>query len=155
MAWAICSAFCFHSASSASGTYLGIRDIEIGDVDGDSEPELFVIYGVAETTDVQRLNTRLQVQHGYVLPWHATGVVIEKSAYARKNLVMSVSESAAPTVFGTMVLVTLDPRSGSEVWRSPSLRGDIRKDGVHFLDIEGDGNLRISIASGSGAYLTR
>jgi hypothetical protein len=51
--------------------------------------------------------------------------------------------------------VVVDPHSGDEIWESPALLGTIARDGVHFVDVTGNGTLRISVATSLGMYLTR
>jgi len=58
------------------------------------------------------------------------------------------------TIEGEQVIV-VDPDSGDEIWMSPALLGAIPQGGVHFVDVAGNGELRIGVATSLGMYLTR
>jgi outer membrane protein assembly factor BamB len=75
-------------------------------------------------------------------------VSIERSVFPRKNLVF------VDNIEGDQ-LVVVDPDTGDEIWASPPLRGTVSRDGVHFVDVAGNGALRISVATSLGMYLTR
>lgn len=127
----------------------GLRDIEIGDVDGDGVLEIFALYGLEGTvppTSVQRLDATLSVQGGFDYWRWARGLTIERSVFPRKNLVF------IEKIEGDQIVV-VDSDSGDEIWESPTLLGSIARDGVHFVDV--DGVLRIAVATSLGMYLTR
>jgi hypothetical protein len=129
----------------------GLRDIEVGDVDGDGVVEIFALYGLegaVPPTSVQRLDATLSVQGGFDYWRWARELTLERSSFARKNLVL------VETIEGDQIVV-VDSDSGHEIWESPTLLGSIARDGVHFIDVGGDGTLRISVATSLGLYLTR
>ncbi len=124
----------------------GLRDIEVGDIDGDGALEIFALYGTPSS--VQRLDAALTVRGGFDYWRFSRGLSIERSSFARKNLVL------IDDIEGDQ-LVVVDPHSGDEIWESPALLGTIARDGVHFVDVTGNGTLRISVATSLGMYLTR
>lgn len=125
----------------------GLRDIDVGDIDGDGALDILALY--SSPAKVRRLDAALTVRGGFDY-WRegVRGLVIEKSTFARKNLVL------IDTLEGDQ-LVVVDAASGEEIWQSPTLYGAIARDGVQFIDPVGNGNLRISVATSLGTYLTR
>jgi hypothetical protein len=123
-----------------------LRDLEVGDLDGDGALEILALYGLP--TSVQRLDATLTVRGGFDYRRFARGLSIERSSFARKNLVF------IENIEGDQIVV-VDAASGEEVWESPTLLGTIPRDGVHFVDVAGDGALRIGVATSLGMYLTR
>jgi hypothetical protein len=87
----------------------------------------------------------------YTLPWPAQSIAIEPSQSARKNLLVSRVEGE----FGAGRLATVDPRTGAVISESPPLIGAITEDSVHFVDVSGSGDVRLSIGTEAGMYLTR
>lgn len=129
-----------------------LRDIEIGDIDGDGALEIFALYGsetnVTMPTSVQRLDGTLTVRGGFDYWRWSRSLTIERSSFARKNLVFT------DKIEGEQIIV-VDPDSGDEIWTSPALLGSISRAGVHFVDVAGNGELRIGVATSLGMYLTR
>jgi hypothetical protein len=128
----------------------GLRDIEVGDIDGDGTPEIFALHGVTTVvpTSVERLDSTLTVRGGFDYWRSVRGLTIEPSSFDRKNLVFVATTEADQ-------IVAVDPDSGDEIWESRTLLGTIARDGVHFVDVAGNGTLRISVATSLGMYLTR
>jgi len=50
-------------------------------------------------------------------------------------------------------LVAVDATSGTPIWASPRLRGEITHGSVHFHEV--DGEPRIAVGTSLGMYLTR
>ena len=135
-----------------SSSLPGLRDVEVGDIDGDGVLEIFALYGVPTSvmpTSVQRLDATLAARGGFDYWRWIRGLAVERSSFPRKNLVF------IETTEGDQI-VAVDPDTGDEVWESPTLLGTIPRDGVHFVDVAGNGTtLRISVATSIGMYLTR
>lgn len=129
-------AFVKTSTYSAGSMVAGIA---VGDVDGDAEIEIFLL----ADGEVHRLDSGLRLQRKFDVHRDATTILLEKSSSRRKNLV--IPEDAQ--------IVVLDPKSGAEVWRSPELIGDVSRNGVRFVEV--DGSERIAIGTEFGMYLTR
>jgi hypothetical protein len=150
-----------YSSDNATSTYTqtrinaaalpDLRDIEVVDIDGDGALEVFALYGLETSvmpTSVQRLDGTLTVRGSFDYWRWARGLTVERSSYPRKNLVL------IEKIEGDQIIV-VDPDSGDEIWQSPTLLGSIARDGVHFVDVAGNGTLRISVATSRGMYLTR
>jgi len=133
-----------------------IVDLEVGDSDGDGSDDIFAL------TSPNSFNGSKQIVHlGPDLSWRgsfrpafdAETIAIEPSPFARKNLVLSTYRE---TFFGRRgQLVTVDATWGDEVSRSPALLVEANRDGVHYLDVAGDGRLRLSLTDSFGMLITR
>lgn len=130
-------------------THFQMPDLAAGDVDGDGEVEIFVLTNDVRGFGVQRFNARLEPTAWLALDWQPTSLSIEGSAFGRKNLIGT--EEAGPGAH----LRAFDPLLGEEIWRSPAIHGLFAPNSVHFVDIAGDGVLRIAFGTYHGAFLTR
>jgi hypothetical protein len=52
-------------------------------------------------------------------------------------------------------VVTVDAVSGAVVSSSPLLFGNVMHDSIQYVDVNGDGKLRLAIGTTIGTYLTR
>ena len=130
-------------------TFFPIGDLTAGDVDGDGRTDIFLVSGDVSGFGVQRFNERLEPTARFALDWEPDSLSIESSAFGRKNLVGTYF------VGGGSRLRAFDPLLGEEIWRSPPIHGLFAPNGVHFVDIAGDGVLRIAYGTYHGAFLTR
>ena len=132
-----------------SGTFAYTGAMTAGDVDGDGRVEIFLVVS-GPGPYVQRFNERLEPGISFPLvDWSPASLLIESSAFGRKNLVGTYS---GPT--GSQLRV-FDAALGEDVWLSPPIHGQFAPNGVHFVDIAGDGVLRIAFGTYSGVFLTR
>jgi len=124
-------------------------DLTAGDVDGDGRIEIFLGFSDVSSYAVQRFNERLEPTTRFALDWVPMALSIEGSTFGRKNLVgtISLAEGSRLRVF--------DPRLGEEIWQSPPVHGLFAPNSIHFVDIAGDGGLRISYGTYNGVFLTR
>ena len=128
------------------GIYSNLRDIEVGDVDGDGLVDIFALFGSA--TSVVRLDAGLIEQRAFD-HWRQSGsILIEASPFPRRNLIL-VESVADPQI------AAVDPDSGLEVWSSPQLLGSIGRDSVHFVELPGETAARIAVATDLGVLVTR
>jgi hypothetical protein len=139
--------------------YLEFCGAAIGDLDGDGHADIAALlslsYGGTEQSELYVLDRNLQPTVDLKLPYATSGVAIENSAFPRKNLLLNLVpilnyNGAAPSY-----VAAVDPRTGEEVWRSPPLIGPISPASVHYVEPDGDGNLRLSVGTGAGMYVTR
>ena len=139
----------------ASVAHAGATDLVVADLDGDSHKEIYVLrhefWGSDATLSV--LDGHLQALRTVPLGAPATALFVEESAFARKNLLLAVS-GTYPSTASTQ-LWAIDPVTGVDVWRSPSLSGSIQRDSLYFVDVDGDGDREISFGTSEGMYHTR
>ncbi|HEU4618935.1 MAG TPA: FG-GAP-like repeat-containing protein [Gammaproteobacteria bacterium] len=136
-----------------------VYDADIGDTDGDGDPEIFLLgVGMTPTTStprVYRLDSALNELGSFDLTHPAHGLAIEASAFPRKNLVVSTYDDLVSVPREPSMLIAVDSTSGAEVWRSPILLGRISPNSVQFVEPNGAGELRIAVGTSAAMYLTR
>ncbi|MFC4311405.1 FG-GAP-like repeat-containing protein [Steroidobacter flavus] len=128
---------------ASSGQTAEISDIAVADLDGDSTPEIYVL----RTSQLQVLDPTLQEKRQVNLSVGGTALFVEKSAFARKNLLLANNDWRAR-------LVALDPVNGKIVWRSPKM-GLVSRNSLYFADVDGDGVDEIVYGAYLGMYHTR
>jgi hypothetical protein len=79
---------------------------------------------------------------------------LESSGFARKNIVLAVGSNYAVASAAPKIEV-IDPASGTEIWESPPLRGDVPINSLNFYDLNGNGQLQIAFGTNVGMYLTQ
>ena len=84
----------------------------------------------------------------------ATALFVEKSAFARKNLLVGVTGEIV-TSPGYSELWAINPITGADVGRSPPMVGTVPRDSLYFMDVDGDGDDEISFGNTYGMYHTR
>ena len=132
--------------TATSAQFLGMNAMEVTDVDGDGEREVFVLYGTPAR--LARLDDSLLLRGDAALGRDATDMTTEASSFARKNLVFW-TRSFTSEIFAA------DPTTGAEVWRAPGLRDFVGRDSLRYHDLAGNGDLSISVGVGAGVILTR
>jgi PKD domain/FG-GAP-like repeat/FG-GAP repeat len=126
----------------------------IADTDGDGHPEVYVLAGsYPSTPTIYQLDNTLKLLHSYSVA-NATSIYLERSSYTRKNLVVATAgdccTSGAPSL-----LQIVDPGTGTLIWQSPPLLGPVSKNSLEFLDVNGTGQLEMSLGTAWGMYLTQ
>jgi hypothetical protein len=96
----------------------------------------------------------LQLVRTVSLGTRATALFVEKSGFARKNLLLSVTGDYYPYAANSE-LWAIDPVTGADVWRSPPLSGTVPRNGLQFVDVDGDGVDEISYGTLWGMHHTR
>jgi hypothetical protein len=127
----------------------------IADTDGDGKPEVYVLAGsYPSTPTIYQLDNTLKLLQSYPVP-NATSMYLEGSAYPRKNLVVATAADCCTSGGVPSLLQIVDPSTGTLIWQSPPLLGAVSKNSVEFLDVNGDGQLEMSLGTAWGMYLTR
>ncbi len=141
----------------ASIAHSGAIDLVVADLNGDSAEEIYVLGGGTLSYDNAVLNVfdaDLQLVRSVPLGTRASALFVEKSGFARKNLLLSVTGDSYPTP-ANAELWAVDPVTGADVWRSPSLSGTVPRNGLQFVDVDGDGDDEISFGTAWGMHHTR
>jgi hypothetical protein len=130
--------------------------VAVADLDGDSEQEIYVLnYPHANVDSILNVfDADLQLVRSVDLGVTATALFVEKSAFARKNLLVGVTGEIF-TSPGYSELWAIDPITGADVWHSPPLVGTVSRDSLYFVDVDGDGDDEISFGNTYGMYHTR
>jgi FG-GAP-like repeat len=126
----------------------------VADTNGDGKPEIYVLAGSLFSTNsmVYQLDNTLKLLNSYTTPY-ATSLFLEQSAFGRKNLVLGTGNSyytAQPAL-----LDIIDPSSGTIIWASPPLLGNVSRHSLGFYDLNGDGQLEMTIGTAVGMYITQ
>jgi hypothetical protein len=140
----------------ASIAHSGATDLVAADLDGDSEQEIYVLGGPYwyATSTLNVFDADLQLVRSVPLGTRAIALFVEKSGFARKNLLLSVAGDYYPSATNAE-LWAIDPVTGADVWRSPPLSGTVPRNGVQFVDVDGDGVDEISFGTTWGMHHTR
>lgn len=131
------------------------QDLEVGDIDGDGDSE--IVAWTKHDTFYHRIrvfDSSLNLIGGFELAGEPTDIRIEDSQNPRRNLLIAMIEEGSQVIEDSTVLISADPLSGGEVWRSPPLLGTTSIDSVHFLERPGGGPPRIVLGTVDGMFLT-
>ncbi|MES1190123.1 MAG: FG-GAP-like repeat-containing protein [Steroidobacter sp.] len=128
----------------------------VADANGDGKPEIYVlgVDSIYQTgTTIYQLDNNLILLNSYAAQG-ATAIFLEQSAFLRKNLIVATADTSYGSVVPS-VLKIVDPSSGSLVWTSPPLLGNVSAHSLSFNDLNSDGNLKMAIGTTVGMYLTQ
>ncbi len=139
---------------SASYPVSGGTDLLVGDTDGDSEPELYVLVGgYSSDAQVLRFDAGLDLASSFAVGVPASSLHLEDLPTEHRNIILGTGDgyylSATPPE-----LRAVDPMSGVTVWRSPAFTENVPRNSLFYVDPDADGKPQISFASGSSACLT-
>jgi hypothetical protein len=149
--------------SAASQTYLQTynyavtgTNLLVADTDGDGVPEIFVLnasYGGQGPGVITQLSPSLQVMNQYTIA-NASSLYVEDSRFARKNLVVAVSNPSL-VYSQTSRITVVDPTTGTLIWESPYVSGSVPIHSLSFHDWKGGGQLQMAFGTSAGMYVTR
>jgi hypothetical protein len=131
-------------------------DLLVADTDGDGVPEIFVLNGYNSGLgdgSITQFNSSLQVLHQYAVPY-ASSLYLEESAFARKNLVVDAMNSSLFYSQASTINI-VDPTTGTTIWQSPYVSGNVPINSLSFHDFTGSGQLQMAFGTSAGMYLTR
>ena len=129
------------------------------DTDGDGEIEIHVIsnagyYG--NTSELRAFDRNLALLHLVPLTVRAGNLILEPSANARKNLLISVGDGNYSYYSPTPSEIwAIDAVSGAGVWRSPAMPGEFSRESLHAFDVDLDGVYELGFGTAVGAFVTR
>jgi hypothetical protein len=139
-------------ASVAAGS---LQDLLVADLNGDGDPEISVLWAsYSGPSTLTVYDDQLQVVRSVPIGVRASGVFLEDSAFARKNVLVSTAPSDYPQTSPNEIWA-VDPVSGAEVWHSPPLVGAVRPNSLQFVDVNNDGKKEITFATMFGMHYTR
>ena len=143
----------------ASVAVPGSTKVLAADADGDGEIEIYVLsnagyYG--NTSELRAFNRTLQQLRLAPLTVRASNLILEPSANARKNLLVSVGDNNYSYYTPTPSEIwAIDPVSGAGVWRSPAFPGAFSRKSLHAVDVDLDGQYELSFGTAIGAFISR
>ncbi len=135
---------------------VGGSSLLVADTDGDGKPEIYVLSGSSvssSSSTLYQFDNTLKPLNSYSVPY-ATSLFLEQSAFTRKNLVIGLSSSTYPNTQPALLNV-IDPSSGTVIWASPALLGDVAHNSVAFYDLNADGQLEMTFGTAYGMYMTQ
>jgi len=140
----------------ASRPAIGVQDLLVADLNGDNSFDICTLEGAYWNGDTSLAvyDSQLVQLRMLALGGQAASLFLEDSAFARKNVLVSLSTQSYPYTTPTE-LWAIDPVSGAEVWHSPALIGTLQKNSLQFVDLDGDGTNEISFATNNGMNYTR
>jgi hypothetical protein len=132
-----------------------VSDVATGDTDGDGRSEVFVITRWRQqpsSTPIYRLDNTLALLDAFTAPVEAEAIYIEELGFSRQNIILPTRDS-----FGQQSshVVALDADSGKEIWRSPALVNAVSPDSLHFVDVLGNGEIRMALGTRWAMIVTR
>jgi hypothetical protein len=139
----------------ASVEYADAVDVVVADLDGNSVKKIYALSAPLWTGDatLSVFDTSLRPVRSTALGVRASALYVEQSAFARKNLLLAVTQGDFHSE--SAELWAIDPATGTDVWRSPLLVSPIPRDSVHFVDVDGDGDDEIAFSTYFSMYHTR
>ncbi len=142
---------------AASYSITSGADLLVADTDGDAKAEIYVLKSANGATTVYRFNGALAPLSDFSFGGASVAspdhLYLEDSAFARKNLLITVSQDGA-AVGVIPQIEAVDAVSGAVVWKSPPLRGDVQLDSLNFYDLYGNGKREIVFGTNFGMYVT-
>lgn len=138
-------------ASVAAGN---IRDLVVGDLDGDDHAEIYALDSQwGSNAQLSVFDDELRPLRTMPLGASVSAIFIEDSTFSHKNLLIATDDNYSSTT--SLELWALDPVSGAEVWHSPPLAGSVQSNSLQFVDVDGDGVKEITFGTVYGMYHTR
>jgi hypothetical protein len=127
------------------------------DTDGDGEYEIYVITGsyYYSSSEIRVFSETLAPLRTLTLTVRATNLVLEPSAFARRNLLVTTGNAGCCYQSSVGEIWAIDAQTGTGVWRSPGLPGEITRNSLHPLDVNLDGQYELAFGTQLGAFVTR
>lgn len=135
---------------------IGGNHLAIGDLDQDGRPEIIITtLNTAYDTPVyiyDSLTFDLKSQYRLSVPVSELAVPPDGSG----NLLIGTSKNSFNSSFETSVkLITVDGMTGTIIWSSPPLLGDIVPNSLSFADINNDGAQELIFGTTRAMYITQ
>ena len=130
-----------------------IAHIAVGDTDGDGEVEIFTMDNDHITKHVMRLSKDLQLLSRFEASGDMVGLYLEPPGAGQRNLILAESRNSRRAAGAR--LYGVDPVTGVEVWRSPLLMGAVSPGSLQHVDVDGDGELEMTLGTEFGVMITR
>ena len=142
----------------ASASVAGGSDLLVADTDGDGKAEVYVLAPSQDNLNMllYQFDDALKLMNASVVAPYSTGassLYLEESSFPRKNILVSIPAGYPQTTAATIVAV--DPKTGSQIWESPPLHGDVPINSLNFYDLKGDGQQEIAFGTTEGMYVTQ
>jgi hypothetical protein len=140
--------------------YGGATELLVADADGDGEQEFYVAFSDGNyyptAWSVKVYDRNLQLLRSLSLTRRVTNFALEPSTIARKNLLISTAgDSSSYYAPGPTEVWAIDPVSGAGVWRSPAFAGEFGRNSLNVIDVQPDGQYKLSFGTAVGAFVTR
>jgi hypothetical protein len=127
------------------------------DTDGNGGYEIYAITSVYynSTSEIRVFDASLASLRTLTLTARATNLLLEPSSFARKNLLITTATTGCCYQSPVSEIWAIDAQTGTGVWRSPGLPGEITRNGLHPVDVDLDGQYELAFGTQFGAFVTR
>lgn len=137
--------------------YNYIKDIVVGDLDGDGLEEIVVSTSYyAGNENIFVYDIYLNQISSFVAPGMISSIHIEDGSGTRNNLILNIqNEYSLTSNSKSSYIAWVDYQSGTVISRTPNLYGTISKNSLNYVDVNSDGIFEMVFGATYAMYMTQ